>query len=114
MRRKALPPALPFVAIMAASMLTGCDSPAERSVRLCRDAMGRRVADWNCQNGGSGGGVGARGASFVYASERQRVPGIGQSITSYSAYPGNGAVVSPEGRVIRGGLGGSARGSYGG
>jgi hypothetical protein len=96
---------------MAATMLAGCDSPADRSVRLCRDAMGRRVDDRNC---GGGGGTAMRGAAFVYASERQRVPGIGQSITSYSANPGNGAIVSPEGRVIRGGLGGSARGSYGG
>jgi hypothetical protein len=115
MRHRKVPPALPLVSLMAAAVLASCDSPPnDRSVRLCRDSLGRRVDDWNCEQRG-GGGAGARAGTYVYASERQRIPGIGQAISSYSASPGNGEVISPEGRVVRGGLGRSGvRGSFGG
>lgn len=53
---------LPITSAMAAALLaTGCSrSPdtADRDVRVCRDAQGRRVEDRNCSWGGSGGGHG--------------------------------------------------------
>ncbi|OYQ28823.1 hypothetical protein CHU93_08315 [Sandarakinorhabdus cyanobacteriorum] len=99
-----------MVGLVSAAMLGGCTPDADdASIRLCKDAMGRRVAEANCQ--GSGGT--ARGFSHAYISNRQAVPAEGQAIGEHRSSPGNGEVRSPEGRVVRGGLGGSARGSVG-
>jgi hypothetical protein len=102
------PPALPLVGLVSAAVVGGCTPDMDdATTRLCRDGMGRRVAEANCSRGGSA----ARGFSYAYVNRGQPIPAEGGSIGNYRDSPGKGEVRSPEGRVVRGGIGGSARGS---
>lgn len=98
-------PLLPLVGAVSAGVLAGCTPDSDdATVRLCRDAQGRRVADANCNSGG-------RGFGYAYVGAGRAVPAEGQQIRDYRNSPGAGEVRSADGRVLRGGLGGSARGS---
>ena len=98
-------PVLPLVGLVSAGIVAGCTPDMDdSSTRLCRDAAGRPVADAQCQRGGGG-------FHYAYLGSGRAVPAVGQPISGYRDSPGNGEVRSAEGRVVRGGLGHSARGS---
>ncbi len=94
-----------MVGLVSAAFVAGCTPDMDdATTRLCKDNMGRRVAEANCNNSSSA----ARGFSHAYIGNRQAVPAVGQAISGYRDTPGSGEVRSPEGRVVRGGLGTSA------
>ncbi|MGA1852937.1 hypothetical protein [Sphingobium yanoikuyae] len=104
---------LPITSAMAAALLaTGCSrSPdtADRDVRVCRDAQGRRVEDRNCSWGGSGGGHG-----WYYLGRGSAVARVGERVGGGSIAPSYGHSYSPasSANVTRGGLGLSGRSSH--
>ncbi len=97
---------LPLVAASALA-LTGCDDrPASQ---VCAGSDGRRVDDWNCSNGGHGGG-GAMAYHWYYMRNGSYAGQVGAPVMggSYAAEPG-----MHYSTVSRGGFGSMAR-AFGG
>jgi hypothetical protein len=103
---------LPITSAVAAALLaTGCSrgpDTANADVRVCRDAQGRRVEDYNCHSRGGGA------AGWYYLNRGSAVARVGQPQGGGSIAPSFGKSyghVSPA-TVTRGGLGLSGRSAF--
>lgn len=104
---------LPITSAVAAALLaTGCSrnpDTANADLRVCRDAQGRRVEDYNCRSRG-GGAVGwyylGRGSAVARVGQPQ---GGGSIAPSFGKSYGEASAAS----VTRGGLGGFGRSGLG-
>lgn len=106
-RRAGQLPVLPLVSLVSAGFLAGCTPDHDDSTtRVCRNGLGQRAPDVHCErSAGSGGG------GFVYLPGNRAVPAVGQAVGGYRLQPGQGTVRAADGRIVRGGLGASARAS---
>jgi len=106
-RRAGQFPILPIVSLVSAGFLAGCTPDFDDgNTRVCRNGNGLRAPDVHCERSGGMGGGG-----FVYLPGGRAVPVIGKAVGEYRLQPGNGVVRAADGRIVRGGLGMSARSS---